>query len=693
MSLNHSNKRNNILITLLFFSALAAFLYFHLYALNSHYKSINTDDSLLNWLGSSENDIYLLRGISSSNDGKSVSSIKDFIHSNSEVSQLVIRGSGLTSIEWEQLEQSKIDVQLLESDAVSKDPKSFEPDFVKIDFRTEAQIGEPVLINGILNLKDSDNDSLSVRVESKVSGIVAESKRIVNGRFELTWMPKDYGKQLYQLQLVEKDLVLASQPIAIIVTRSKTLNALLLQTSPSFEFNYLRKWLAQESFQVFSDIEISAKNTLKQFTQRESYYSLLNNTDGSTNEETENNATESTGVIGEEQKKSDDVKLGMNKIKESWQKSNWLDLVEINLVVIEFSRFTKLQDKEFERLEKFSNLGAHIVIVMDRNVEQELQSFSSERLKDIFKSFNVQFQLSPVSETVIPKGFSKWSGDTDNKTHQDELLQTGEINKGSLMPPLTVDGLKAFSSSGRLKELVKGDAEQGLVYRVESIEATLTVSRILDSYQWQLSGHSVAYTKLWQKIIDQPEWISYAPVVEVKSEHLPTVGYPIEVCADFFHYPEPLSIQTASNDLRTYNQQFPFTLGINANSKKQFNFRSSDLESNESDESNALRSHSRKCRYVYPETPGWYHVVRGWEPMSDDIAFGQQERLSSFYVYPRDSWNAALRYHKNKMTEQRMNQKTNDWPMNWNNVLRWLCLMLALIALSTLWFRERKEES
>ncbi|MCW3088285.1 MAG: hypothetical protein JWQ78_1671 [Sediminibacterium sp.] len=113
-----------------------------------------------------------------------------------------------------------------------------------------------------------------LRVQGNFSSTKATAKKIVltgfnttldsmtisgvgNHNFQLNTIPKQVGRAVYTLSVLEGKDTLETQPVPVLVEPVHAVKVLVLASSPDFETKFLKNWLAQKGYEVVVRTSIS----------------------------------------------------------------------------------------------------------------------------------------------------------------------------------------------------------------------------------------------------------------------------------------------------------------------------------------------------------------------------------------------------------------------------------------------------
>ena len=150
--------------------------------------------------------------------------------------------------------------------------------FPDIHWKTTLKSGQPLVIEGRYVNPDQGAKTLLL------SGFDArlDSVNIPSGTtssFRLRSIPKQTGKAIFQLQVIQGGQVLETEPIPVVVEPQDPLKVLMLASYPDFENKFLSQWLTGNHMQVVQRTRISQHKYEKIFLNRPSFdFSQLTDT-------------------------------------------------------------------------------------------------------------------------------------------------------------------------------------------------------------------------------------------------------------------------------------------------------------------------------------------------------------------------------------------------------------------------------
>lgn len=144
---------------------------------------------------------------------------------------------------------------------------------VQAGFRTaqwapRVELGQPLRIEGFFdNLPPGADKAAPVWVHLRAAGTPRDSVRLPSGRgaFQLRYVPKAAGLAVYELVARRGGQILASEPVPVEVTPTRPLRVLLLASTPSFEFKFLKNQLGTRQHAVALRVGISRGLTQTEF--------------------------------------------------------------------------------------------------------------------------------------------------------------------------------------------------------------------------------------------------------------------------------------------------------------------------------------------------------------------------------------------------------------------------------------------
>ncbi|TGE20519.1 hypothetical protein E5K00_21230 [Hymenobacter aquaticus] len=120
------------------------------------------------------------------------------------------------------------------------------PGFQQIGWSRHLAAGLPLLVEGRFSAASSAPGAVWVSLRGP--GRTADSVRLPagNGSFRLRFLPKAPGRALYQLVARQAGKLMVSEPVPVEVTAPQPLRILLLSSTASFEFRFLKNYLGRQ---------------------------------------------------------------------------------------------------------------------------------------------------------------------------------------------------------------------------------------------------------------------------------------------------------------------------------------------------------------------------------------------------------------------------------------------------------------
>ncbi|MEO6548223.1 MAG: hypothetical protein ABIN94_09495 [Ferruginibacter sp.] len=165
---------------------------------------------------------------------------------DTSISDLHIFGEGLSPTQLRLLK----DIPLIFHPALNNEG------FTVVHCKPQLQAGEKLLLQGTY----SNSNNFPVKLCLTAFQITLDSVNIPAKKtysFNLETVPKQRGKALYNLLVLNGKDTLEKEPVPVEVKPIDTLKLLLLSASPGFEHKFLKNWLSQNGFAVAARTRIS----------------------------------------------------------------------------------------------------------------------------------------------------------------------------------------------------------------------------------------------------------------------------------------------------------------------------------------------------------------------------------------------------------------------------------------------------
>jgi hypothetical protein len=139
--------------------------------------------------------------------------------------------------------------------------------FKDIHWKTALKSGQLLMIEG--RYINPDPSAKTLMLSGFNAGL--DSLMIPSGTeypFRLRTIPKQTGKAIFQLQVIQRGQMLETEPIPVVVEPEDPLNVLMLASYPDFENKFLSQWLTGNHHQVVQRTRISQHKYEKIFLNR-----------------------------------------------------------------------------------------------------------------------------------------------------------------------------------------------------------------------------------------------------------------------------------------------------------------------------------------------------------------------------------------------------------------------------------------
>ncbi|MBC6608447.1 hypothetical protein H8B13_16595 [Hymenobacter sp. BT188] len=146
--------------------------------------------------------------------------------------------------------------------------------FRTANWTPRVELGQPLQIAGAFdNLPSSANNITPTWVHLRAAGAPRDSVRLTGGRgaFQLSYVPKAAGLAVYELVARRGGQMLASEPVPVEIVPTRTLRVLLLASTPSFEFKFLKNQLGTRQHAVALRVGISRGLTQTEFLNQSTH--------------------------------------------------------------------------------------------------------------------------------------------------------------------------------------------------------------------------------------------------------------------------------------------------------------------------------------------------------------------------------------------------------------------------------------
>jgi hypothetical protein len=371
--------------------------------------------------------------------------------------QLNLYGDGLNSAQWKSLQL----LNSLDRNASKKrqDDKqrianiSFYPSQTRTgltDLKWPKQIilGQPFHVNGkFITAVEDENRIFKVILSDLHDETVDELIVKHNDLFNLSTSVRNQGLFTYQLKVFndENELVI-TEPVAFTVSSSGNIKVAIKQSSPSFESNHLKNWLAEQGEEVFVITQVSQDKYIQQTVNR---FPIKNLPD-------------------------DDVDVGLVNRALS---NTWLD--DFDLLYMDGRALLSISDEEMIELNSAVKKGLGLVVILDEELISSAGKISTNAL---FENTSITFNQETIGERKL-NTIPSWP-------HSQDKLS------------LAYNRVK-LSSIKKTTTLIEGSEGQPLWLNQHYGLGKVAISLIDTSYQWSISGAKTHYSRYWQYIIEQ----------------------------------------------------------------------------------------------------------------------------------------------------------------------------------------------
>jgi hypothetical protein len=174
-----------------------------------------------------------------------------------QITTLHILGNGLS---YEQLQQ-------MYPMAVSFQPSST-GGIINLNHTTHLNAGQSFQVQGQYH----NHSNQTVKLKLKGLGTVVDSVTLPANRqsvYNLSAVPKNTGRNVYQLLAVQNADTLQSLPLPVTITPVQPLKVLLLSSTPDFENKFLKNWLTENGYAAAIRSSISKGKTSVEFVSME----------------------------------------------------------------------------------------------------------------------------------------------------------------------------------------------------------------------------------------------------------------------------------------------------------------------------------------------------------------------------------------------------------------------------------------
>jgi hypothetical protein len=140
--------------------------------------------------------------------------------------------------------------------------------FLSVHWESVLKTGQPLHVQG--RYKNSNADSVAITLNG--FNTMLDSVLVPPGMdrlFTLNSIPKQMGKAVYQLVVNDRNNILETEPVPVVIQRPDSLNLLILSSYPDFENKFLDQWLTNNHIEVVQRTRISRDRFEKKFLNRQ----------------------------------------------------------------------------------------------------------------------------------------------------------------------------------------------------------------------------------------------------------------------------------------------------------------------------------------------------------------------------------------------------------------------------------------
>ncbi len=358
----------------------------------------------------------------------------------------------------------------LESFSISSvgfEPSEVIDGFILNEVSYPQQLGDSLIIYGGYQSKDTEHiENTQILVVDLSKEVIArgieyslvndnQNASINTFQFKVQLTPKLYGKQELFLQARIGDSIVASEPLFFYFEKQQAFNALLLQSSPSFEFNHLKHWLSSNGAKIDVEIKISKY------------------------------ANKSLQIDSEKSNNKANLKTQTKSLNDREQR--------FDLVIADLSRLSELTTIEIKQLILEVQLGTQLYIIIDRSVSESEQRF--------LQQLNLGKPLEPTQISnleLIPKIKRRDSANNNNLDFTGLRFISNEYY--AIPFPLRRAPFK-INLTSELVESLQSQNNDSLVINKPLGLGGISLSLVTDSYRYKLAGESELYSVLWKQML------------------------------------------------------------------------------------------------------------------------------------------------------------------------------------------------
>jgi len=130
------------------------------------------------------------------------------------------------------------------------------------NWKRHLPLGERLHVQGEVSNNTSGNSTIMLTgTAGHLDSISIGPRTTVS--FDLSFIPKQEGRQVYQLLLIKHKGLTATEPVPVTVDKPRALRILMLSGTPGFESRFLHNWLTGQGDSVISNTLVSRNKYLR----------------------------------------------------------------------------------------------------------------------------------------------------------------------------------------------------------------------------------------------------------------------------------------------------------------------------------------------------------------------------------------------------------------------------------------------
>ena len=189
--------------------------------------------------------VFHLAGVANPPRGsQQVANLNELARREPGLDTLHVVGDGLRLPEWEEAPAWKLDYSMT----------SYENGIASLHWPRETETGQQVSVVGrVVGIARQ----AWARIVRPSGVVVAQAELDADSPFELSWVPRLSGPQLYSLEIVDgADEIIESEPIPVLIAEPQPPHVLFHLSRPSFEANTLKRWLHDQGASVTTVVQL-----------------------------------------------------------------------------------------------------------------------------------------------------------------------------------------------------------------------------------------------------------------------------------------------------------------------------------------------------------------------------------------------------------------------------------------------------